>query len=128
LVENVRTIVGNARQHSVVCDLPKTKGGDDTGQTALELAIMGLADCAVTIFADVAKKSGVTITQLSATAEADKPTDSPILNGVTLKVHVTGDARDQKLSALWRRTEANCPVVKIFTEPIPITVEFTTGL
>ncbi|MEM4522636.1 MAG: hypothetical protein QW738_05460 [Nitrososphaeria archaeon] len=58
-IENVRSVVDNSRTHSIVCDLPVTGGGSDSGPTALELAIMALADCAVTIFADVCKKSNI---------------------------------------------------------------------
>jgi len=123
LIENVRTIVDNSRTHSIVCDLPIAKRGEDTGPTALELAIMGLGDCAATIFADVAKQSKIEITNLEVTAEAEKPADSPKLSSVKLKVHVSAKARKQLLEAAWRRTEANCPVVAIFKEAIPVTVE-----
>jgi uncharacterized OsmC-like protein len=109
-------------------DLPQAKGGDDTGPTALEAAIMSLADCAATIFADVAKKSNVAISEMEVVAEADKPADSPILKGVKIKVKVSSDARSQKIKALWRRTEANCPVVAIFKEKIPIEVELEISM
>lgn len=123
LVENVRTIVDNSRTHTVVCDLPPAKGGDDTGPTALELAVMALADCAATIFADVAKQSKIEVRKLEVTAEAEKPQHSPKLSGVKLKVYVSAKARKQLLEAAWRRTEANCPVVTIFKESIPVEVE-----
>ncbi len=123
LIENVRTIVDNSRTHTVVCDLPPAKGGDDTGPTALELAVMALSDCAATIFADVAKQSKIEITKLEVVAEAEKPQDSPKLSGVKLRVHVSAKARKQLVEAVWRRTEANCPVVAIFKEPIPVEVE-----
>jgi putative redox protein len=125
-IENVQTIADNSRGHSVVLDLGTAKGGDNTGPSALEMAIMALADCAVTIFADVCKKSNVEISKMEVVAEADKPADSPKLNGVNLKVKVTSKAREQKLNAVWRRTEANCPVVSIFKDNIPINVEFET--
>ncbi len=126
LIENVRTIVDNSRTHTIVCDLPLAKGGDDTGPTALELGIMALSDCAATIFADVAKKSKIEIKKLEVIAEAEKPADSPKISKVKLKVHVSAKARRQILEAIWRRTEANCPVVSIFKEPIPVEVELTT--
>lgn len=126
LVENVQSIADNTRGHSVVLDLGTAKGGDNTGPSALELAIMSLADCAVTIFADVAKKSNISVSKIEVVAEADKPADSPKLNGVNLKVTVTSKERDQKLGAVWRRTEANCPVVSIFQDNIPIKIEFET--
>jgi len=126
LIENVRTIADNARTHSIVLDLGKNKGGDDTGPTALELAIMALADCAITICADVAKNSKITLTKAEAIAEAEKSPDSPKLTGVNMKVRISGKARKQLLEALWRRTEANCPVLYIFKESIPLKVELET--
>jgi uncharacterized OsmC-like protein len=126
LVENVQSIAGNSRGHSIVLDLGTAKGGDNTGPSALELAIMSLADCAVTIFADVCKKSNVELSKVDVVAEAEKPADSPKLTGVNMKVKVTAKARKQKLEAVWRRTEANCPVVSIFAEKIPVKIELET--
>ncbi len=125
-IENVRTLADNTRTHSMALDLPPTKGGDDTGPTALELAIMALADCAITIFADVCKQSNIKLNSLEAVAEAEKPADSPKLNGVNIKVKVSADARKQLLEAAWRRTEAKCPVLSIFKDPIPLKAELET--
>ncbi len=125
-VKNVQSIADNTRGHSLVLDLGTAKGGDNTGPSALELAIMSLADCAVTIFADVCKQSNVEINKMEVVAEADKPADSPRLTGVDLKITVASKARKQKLDAVWRRTEANCPVVSIFQDNIPIKIEFKT--
>jgi hypothetical protein len=57
-------------------------------------------------------------------AEAEKPPDSPLLKGVTVKTKVCAAARKELLEGAWRRTEANCPVLFIFKEPIPVKVEF----
>jgi len=125
-IEDIRLVVDNARSHSVVCDVSQASGGSDTGPTALELALMSLAGCAVTIYADVAKKSGIALSKLEATAEAEKPADSPKLTGVNMKVHVEGKARKELLEVMWGRTEANCPVLFIFKEPIPVKTELET--
>jgi len=125
-IKNVRTIVDNSRTHTVVCDLPTAKGGNDTGPTALELAIMALSDCAATIFADVAKQSKIELEKLEVVAEAEKPQDSPKLSSLKLKVNVSAKARKQLVEAIWRRTEANCPVVSIFKDSIPVEVELST--
>ena len=126
LLGNVRTYVDNSRTHTIVCDLPPSKGGNDTGPTALELAIMALSDCAATIFAKVAKESNIDVERVEVVTEAEKPENSPILVGVKMKVNVAVKARKQLIEAIWRRTEANCPVVKIFTESIPIEIELAT--
>ena len=73
--------------------------------------------------ADVAKNSKITLIKAEAIAEAEKSPDSPRLTGVKLRVSVSGKARKKLLEALWRRTEANCPVVYIFKESIPINVQ-----
>ena len=124
LIDNVRSVVDNSRTHSVVCDLTTAQGGSDMGPTAVELALMSLADCAVTIFADVCKKSKIEINRVEAVVEAEKPADSPTLTGVTIKVCACAKARKELLDSAWRRTEANCPVLSIFKEPIPLKIEF----
>lgn len=126
LLGNVRTYVDNSRTHTIVCDLPPSKGGDDTGPTALELAIMALSDCAATIFAKVAKDSNIDVERVEVVTEAVKPENSPILESVKMKVNVAVRARKQLIEAIWRRTEANCPVVKIFRESIPVEIELAT--
>lgn len=123
-IENVRSLTDNSRTHSVVCDLTSTQGGGDSGPTALELALMALADCGVTIFADVCKKSEIELGKVEVFVEAEKSPDSPVITGVTMKIIVSAKARKELLEGAWRRTEANCPVLSIFKEPIPVKIEF----
>ncbi len=125
-LENVCSVAENTRGHAVDLDLGPASGGDNKGPSALELAIMSLADCAVTIFADVCKKSNVELSKMDVLAEAEKPEGSPIISGVNLKVKIAANTRKQKIDAMWRRTEANCPVVFIFKENIPINIEVET--
>lgn len=122
-IENARSVVDNSRFHSIICDLPAALGGNDTGPAALELALMALADCALTMFADVCKKSNITLNRLEATAEAERPENSPKLSGATIKVKVSANARKELIEAAWKGREANCPVLLIFREPIPVKVE-----
>ena len=123
-VENVRSNVDNQRNHSVECDLSTAAGGTDCGPTALELSLMALADCGVTIFADVCKKSNIKLNKVEVTVEADKSPDSPIISGVIMKVNASSNARKELLEAAWRRTEANCPVMFVFKQPTDVKVEF----
>jgi uncharacterized OsmC-like protein len=124
--ENVYSVAENTRGHKVDLDLEQASGGSNKGPSALELAIMSLADCAVTIFADVCKKSNVELSKMDVIAEAEKPEGSPIISGVNLKVKIAAKTRKQKIDAMWRRTEANCPVVYIFKENIPVNIEVET--
>jgi uncharacterized OsmC-like protein len=123
-IEKVRSRVDNQRNHSVECDLSVAAGGTDCGPTALELTLMALADCGVTIFADVCRKSNIELKKVEVTVEADKSPDSPEISGVTMKVNAVSTARKELMEAAWRRTEANCPVKVIFENPTPVKVEF----
>jgi uncharacterized OsmC-like protein len=120
---NVRSVVDNQRTQSIVCDMGIPVGGTDTGPTALELSMMSLADCGLTIFADVCKKSNIQLSKIEVTVEAEKAADGPTVSGVTMKVSVVSNARKELVEAAWRRTEANCPVVLIFKNQTPVTVE-----
>jgi uncharacterized OsmC-like protein len=85
---------------------------------------MALADCGVTIFADVCKKSNIELSQVEVLVEAEKEQFSPIITGVCMKINVSSKARKELIEAAWRRTEANCPVMFIFNEPTAVKVEF----
>jgi uncharacterized OsmC-like protein len=123
LQENTRLIADNGRGHSVTCDLPETQGGNNSGPTPLELALMSLAGCGVIIYAEVCKNSKIEPGNIEVNVEAQKTSDSPVLTGVTMKVNITSKTRKPLVEAAWRRTEARCPVLYIYKEPIPTKVE-----
>ncbi len=123
LLENTRLVAENGRGHSVICDLPESQGGTNAGPTPLELALMSLAGCGVIIYADVCKNSKIDPGNIEVKVEAEKTPDSPVLAGVTMKVNITSKTRKPLVEAAWRRTEASCPVLYIYKEPIPTKVE-----
>jgi uncharacterized OsmC-like protein len=124
LIENVKLVCENNRGHSVICDLSEASGGTNAGPTPLELGLMALAGCGVIIFADVCKNSKIDPGKVEINVEAQKSGDSPVIKDVSMKVNVVSKTRKALLEAAWRRTEANCPVVFIYKENIPVKVEF----
>ena len=123
LLENTRLVTANGRGHSVICDLPISSGGNNAGPTPLELSLMSLAGCGVIIFADVCKNSKIEPGNIEVEVEAEKSAKSPTLLGVTMKVNIASKARKPLIEAAWRRTEANCPVMFVYSEQIPVKVE-----
>jgi uncharacterized OsmC-like protein len=123
LLENVRLVTENGRGHSVVCDLSEAAGGTNAGPTPLELALMALASCGVIIYAEVCKNSKIDPGNIEIAVEAEKVSDSPLLKGVTMKVNITSKARKALTEAAWRRTEAGCPVLLIYKEPVSVKVD-----
>ena len=123
LLENTRSVIENGRGHSVICDLPISSGGNNAGPTSLELCLMSLAGCGVSIFADVCKNSKIDPGNIEVEVEAEKSPMSPTLLGVTMKVNIASKARKPLIEAAWRRTEANCPVLFVYKEQNPVKVE-----
>ncbi|MCL5876196.1 MAG: OsmC family protein [Candidatus Bathyarchaeota archaeon] len=122
-LENTRLVTENNRGHSVICDLSEAAGGTNAGPTPLELSLMSLAGCGVIIYADVCKNSKIDPGQIEVKVEAEKPANSPVLSGVTMKVNIKSKMRKGLVEAAWRRTEASCPVLFEFKEQIPVKVE-----
>jgi putative redox protein len=123
LLENVRLETNNGRGHKVICDLSEASGGTNAGPTPLELALMALAGCGAIIFADVCKNSKIDPGKVEIAIEAEKSPNSPMLTGVNMKVNIASKARKALVEAAWRRTEANCPVLYVYKESVPVKVE-----
>jgi putative redox protein len=123
LIENLKLVTDNGRGHSVTCDLPEAQGGTNSGPTPLELAVMSLAGCGAIIYAEVCKNSKIDPGEIEVNVEAQKTPGSPIISGVTMKVNIKSKARKALVEAAWRRTEATCPVLYVYKEPIPVKVE-----
>jgi putative redox protein len=123
LLENVKLVTDNGRGHNVVCDLSEASGGTNAGPSPLELALMALAGCGVIIYADVCKNSKIDPGKIEIAVEADKTSNSPVISSVTMKVNIDSPARKGLVEAAWRRTEANCPVVFVYKESVPVKVD-----
>ncbi len=123
LIENVKLETDNGRGHSITCDLPETQGGTNSGPTPLELAMMSLAGCGAIIYAEVCKNSKIDPGEIEVNVEAQKTPNSPIISNVTMKVNIKSKTRKALVEAAWRRTEATCPVLYVYKEPIPLKVE-----
>ena len=123
LLENVRLETDNGRGHKVICDLSEAAGGTNAGPSPLELAIMALAGCGVIIYAGVCKNSKIDPGKIEINVEAEKSASSSTLSGVTMKVNIDSPVRKGLVEAAWRRTEANCPVIFVYKEQVPVKVE-----
>ncbi len=119
-----QSVVDNGRHHGVVLDLPGAKGGNDLGPTALELAAMALSGCISTIWAVVAKNSGVSYQRLTVELEADKPDDKPTIVSARAVVTVESGESREKLQRILDKTLDACPVGKLYEKAgIPVQAE-----
>ena len=119
-----QSIVDNGRHHGLVLDLPGAKGGNDLGPTALELAAMALSGCISTIWAVVAKNSGVSYQRLTVELEADKPDDEPTITATRAVVTVESSEPRERLQRILDKTLDACPVGKLYEKAgIPLRSE-----
>ncbi|MFO8065719.1 MAG: OsmC family protein [Spirochaetia bacterium] len=112
----MQSIVDNGRHHGLVVDLPEAKSGDDLGPTALELAAMGLAGCVSTIWAVVAKNSGVTYRKVIVELDLDKGDKDPTFTSTSGVVKVDSDEEEGKLQRILEKTMQACPVGQLFEQ------------
>lgn len=105
--EGFQSKVTNGRGHEVITDLPLEQNGKDTGATALELAVMALSGCVSTIFAMVAKNSGLEFESLSVDVDAVKGAETIESADIVVSVK-TADA--DKAEKVLEKTLKACPV------------------
>ena len=105
-----QSIVDNGGHHGIVVDLPGNKGGQDMAPTALEVAVMALSGCISTIWAVVAKNSGVSFKKFTVEVEADKPDDQPTVTAAKAIIHVESAESQETLERTLDKVMRSCPV------------------
>lgn len=109
-----QSIVDNGGHHGIVLDLPGNKGGQDVAPTALELAVMALSGCISTIWAVVAKNSGVSYRKFTVDVEADKPDDQVTITAARAVVHIESAEEQEKLERTLDKVMRTCPVGQLY--------------
>jgi len=114
LVDGFWIAVDNGRNHGITLDLPTSLGGTDKGPTALELAVMGLAGCIVTIFKLTCDKMRIHVEKLEAMVDAEKPKDAPTVVKASITAKIKTSADEALVKRAWEITLKNCPVGILF--------------
>jgi len=109
-----QSVVDNGGHHGLVLDLPDSKGGQDLAPTALELAVMALSGCISTIWAVVAKNSGVTYHKCTVEVEADKPDDQPTIVAARAVAYIESDENQETLERTMTKVMKTCPVGQLY--------------
>lgn len=127
-IEKFRSVLDDSRGHSVVVDLPKNLNGDDTGTSALELAVMALVGCISTIFKLMADKTKIDLKCLEVVADAEKSEETKTVSKVDIKINVVSSDDEKKLERVWKLTHKNCPVGILFEKAgVEVSVELNVS-
>ncbi len=119
-------MLDDGRGHSVVIDLPSDEDGDDAGTSALELTLLSLAGCVLTIFPLVAHRRRLTVDGMEVHLQGHRGPRAPTIERVdgTLCLRSRDSAED--LGTALRLTTRTCPVGVLFERagvPVDIRLE-----
>lgn len=99
LVEH-RTLLGRARQHSVLTDRPGDFGGHDRGCTSGELMLLAIGSCVVGNIARCAAERDIMLQYLHAEVSVADTPDDGSYGPVDVMVELTAELSDDDLAAL----------------------------
>lgn len=111
-----QSVVDNGRNHSMVIDLPETKGGINSGPTALELCVMSFSGCVGTIFAMVAEKMRLSFSIMEVEAKAEQNGGAPTITDIHFTMSIETKEEAQKIEKCLEVTLNTCPVGVLFKQ------------
>jgi uncharacterized OsmC-like protein len=126
----------SAGKHTFFIDEPAGLAGDDVAASPVEIALGALISCQVVVYRLIAQNLGIEIDSITANAEGDLDVrglfgvdDSvrPGFSAVRLKVTVTGPETPERYAELRRVVDARCPVLDLFTNETPVSVELVVN-
>lgn len=111
-----QSVVDNGRNHSMVIDLPETKGGSNSGPTALEMCIMSFSGCVGTIFAMVAQKMRLTFEKMEVEVNSQQKNDAPTVTDIHFDLLIQTKEDKLKIEKCLEHTLNTCPVGVLFKQ------------
>lgn len=121
-------------ERTVESDFAPFMGGGGLAPDPIQYCLYGMAACYAGTFASLAAGQGVELKALSVVAENRVDlsrsmglSDNPVVEGVSLTLHVDADADNSILRELERMARDRCPGVYCLTEPIPLETRLECG-
>ncbi len=91
-------------------DLPVDEGGANAGTSALELMVLSLAGCIMTIFGLVAHKRKLRYRDLRIALKAERPPGAPTIRRVDGTLEIRTEASKEEVETALRLTIKICPI------------------
>ncbi|MHA6522882.1 OsmC family protein [Tessaracoccus sp. G1721] len=109
-------------------DIAPGFGGQGLAPDPLQYLLAGLGACYASTMVTIAATEGVELNAVSVVAEQDVNVaavydsgDAPLMEQITVAVHVSADIDDATLARWQDAARANCPFVYTILHPIPLT-------
>lgn len=125
-----------AGKHVFFVDEPGALAGDDIAASPVEVALGALISCQIVVYRLYAQNLGIEVDSISVRAEGDLDVQGlfgfdesvrPGFSAVRLKIAVTGPEDAERYEELHRVVDARCPVLDLFANPTPVTVELVAN-
>jgi putative redox protein len=119
-------------RHEFVVDEPTSLAGDDVAPSPVEFALGALISCQIVVYRLYANALGIVVDDIDISAEGDLDArklfgiDENVRAGfsaVRLTVNLSGPESAERYEELRAVVDAHCPVLDLFQNPVPTTVE-----
>jgi uncharacterized OsmC-like protein len=133
-VTEVTAQVGSGYQFRV--DEPESLGGGNVAPNPVEYALAALGSCQAITYRFWAAHLGITLDSVHVEVEGDLDVrgffglDDTVRAGfgsVRVGVRVTGPETAERYQELAAAVDAHCPVLDLFSHPVPVQRELTVG-
>jgi len=133
-VTEVTTRVGSGHEFTV--DEPQSLGGGNSAANPVEYALAALGSCQAITYRFWAAHLGLEIDTVTVEVEGDLDIrgffgiDETVRAGVgsvRLNVKISGPETPERYEELARAVDAHCPVLDLFTNPVPVERHLTVG-
>ena len=120
----------------ITSDQPPGLGGRDAGPKPVEFALAALGSCQAMTYRFWSEKLGIRIDDIKVDVEGDLDVQGilglrdgvrPGFSDVNVKVHISGPERHQRYEELQRAVNSHCPVLDVFTTPVPVTTTMSVS-
>jgi putative redox protein len=116
-------------EHTFKVDEPAALGGGDAAANPVQYALASLGSCQAITYRFWAAQLGVELESITVRAEGDLDLRGffgvdkgvrPGFTAVRLAVTVTGPESDERYAELAAAVDEHCPVLDLFTNPVPV--------
>src|SRR4051794_34680575 len=115
------------REHTILCDQPTDKGGDDEGMTPPELMLGSLASCAAYYAAEYLRKRGLATKGTRVRVTADKLLGPARLDNFQIKIEAPVELCEEDQAGVQRAVK-HCLIHNTLLNPPTIGIEVKSAV
>src|SRR5580693_9476662 len=121
--------------HTFKVDEPAVLGGADAAANPVQYALASLGSCQAITYRVWAAQLGIELDSVAVRVEGDLDIRGlvgmdqvrPGFSAVRVEVSVTGPETRERYTELAAAVDAHCPVLDLFSNPVPVTVALVTS-